>query len=304
MVEMNQIDRINIKTKDAEAEILLAGGCLANYRLVSGDGCVDLLRPCGRRQGGAFSPLETASFPLIPYCNRIRDGRFRFAEQAYQLPLNFGDHPHSIHGVAWQASWHAIEITAEKAVIELDYRSGDWPFPFRAIQSFEIDGAGLCQEITMTNTCDVPMPAGLGIHPYFPRHGGAVLKADVGFVWLTDETCLPTERMACPPKWNLGHGIDVDRLLCDNQFEPWNGQASVTWPEQGLSLDMEACGDLDRLVVYAPEGEDFFCVEPVSHITDAFNRTAEGMKPKASGMRILAPGETWRVWVQLKPKYI
>lgn len=299
---MNQNDRIKLKSKDAEAEVLLAGGCLANYRLTSGDGHIDLLRPGGDSQDGAFSPLDTASFPLIPYCNRIRGGTFRFAEQDYRLPLNFGDHPHSIHGVAWQSSWRPVETTAEKAVIELDYRGGDWPFPFRAIQSFELDGAALRQEIAVSNTGSVPAPAGLGIHPYFPRHGGAVLQAEVGFVWLTDETCLPTERVACPPRWTLGHGVDVEKLLCDNQFEPWNGHARVTWPEQGLSLDMEACGDLDRLVVYAPEGEDFFCVEPVSQITDAFNRTAEGMTPQASGMRILAPGETWRVWVRLQPK--
>jgi len=301
---MDQDDRIRLETRDAEAEVLLAGGCLANYRLLSDDGGIDLLRPCVGRRDGTFSPLESASFPLIPYSNRIRDGRFSFAEQTYQLPLNFGDHPHSIHGVAWQSSWQPIRITAAKAVIELDYRSGDWPFPFRAVQSFELDGAALRQEIAVTNTHDVPAPAGLGVHPYFPRHGGAVLQAEAEFVWLTDETCLPTERVACPPNWDLGHGIDVDNLLCDNQFEPWNGRASIKWPDQGLSLDLEASGDLDRLVVYAPEDEDFFCVEPVSHITDAFNRSAEGMAPEASGMRILAPGETWRVWLRLNPKYI
>ena len=27
-----------------------------------------------------------------------------------------------------------------------------------------------------------------------------------------------------------------------------------------------------HLIVYTPPGEDFFCVEPVSHMTDAINR--------------------------------
>ena len=68
-----------------------------------------------------------------------------------------------------------------------------------------------------------------------------------------------------------------------------------------MALEMTAAGDLDRLVVFAPYGGDFFCAEPVSHIVDAFNWTADGMPPQDSGMRILAPGELWQVWMHLRP---
>jgi aldose 1-epimerase len=41
-------------------------------------------------------------------------------------------------------------------------------------------------------------------------------------------------------------------------------------------------------VVYVPPDRDFFAVEPVTHMTDAFNRAARGERD--TGTRHLAPG--------------
>jgi aldose 1-epimerase len=53
-------------------------------------------------------------------------------------------------------------------------------------------------------------------------------------------------------------------------------------------------------VVYTPPGQSFFCAEPVSHITDAFNRAAAGQAD--TGMLTLAPGETVGVTLRLTPE--
>ena len=55
---------------------------------------------------------------------------------------------------------------------------------------------------------------------------------------------------------------------------------------------------LQFLVVFTPPGEDFFCVEPVSNCTDAFNQPAEG----DGGARILAPGESLTAQSVLSPR--
>jgi len=54
---------------------------------------------------------------------------------------------------------------------------------------------------------------------------------------------------------------------------------------------------LDFLVVYTPPGRPFFCAEPVSHVTDAFNLAAAGRTD--TGARALAAGETLRAVVTL-----
>lgn len=302
---------ICIATDDAEAQILLSGGCIGAYRLkqpggnTSSRGAMDLLRPLETHNDASADPLETACFPLIPYSGRIRNGCFQYGGKEYNVPLNFGEHPHNIHGIGWQTEWRLKEATGTQTTIDLEHDgSTDWPFPFLASQRFTMEGAGLRHEIALENTGNTPMPAGLGMHPYFPRHGKATLEAGVTSVWLTDETCLPTERVSCPPQWQLADNRDVDALECDNQFEPWSGRATINWPGQGLSLTLEASNDLDRLVVYAPKGESFFCVEPVSHMTDAFNLTAEGMSPEQTGMRTLEPGEVWQVWMHLTPSHL
>ncbi len=75
-----------------------AGGSLLWLR----HGGEDVLRPA---PDNCHDPLGMANFPLIPYANRIANGRFGFDGRDYQLPRNFGDHPHSIHGTGWQAAW-------------------------------------------------------------------------------------------------------------------------------------------------------------------------------------------------------
>lgn len=239
---------------------------------------------------------------MLPYANRIKNGRFRFAGIDYRLPLNFGDHPHSIHGVGWQSVWRLVRQEDQLVELALDYRGDGWPFPFRARQTFSLQGGELLHALDITNLADQPMPAGMGMHPYFPRHRGARLQADITHVWLIDDTCIPVERVPCPGRWNLGAGADVDALQCDNQFEPWTGRACISWPDDGMSAELTASEDLNRLGVYAPEGQDFVCVEPISHITDAFNRTADGGPPAETGMRVLEPGETWGVWLRLSPR--
>ena len=45
-------------------------------------------------------------------------------------------------------------------------------------------------------------------------------------------------------------------------------------------------------MIYVPPGQDFFCVEPVSHVNDGFNMLERGVE--GTGVRVLAPGQTLR----------
>ena len=290
-----------INTDTARLAVTLHGGCILAYRLEDGTGGFDILRPPAGSGNGPPAPTDTASFPLVPYSNRISAGRFRFGGQDHRLPLNFGDGPNSIHGVGWQSRWNLRRQAGDEIVLDLRHDGDGWPFPFHASQRFTLDGAALHHELAVTNVSGRPMPAGLGLHPYFPRHRGARLTADVTHVWLTDEQCLPTERVSCPDQWNLRQDADVDALKCDNQFEPWRGPARIVWPADGVGVELDASDDLERLVVFAPDGADFFCVEPVSHMTDAFNHDLRGLSREEAGMRVLEDGETWRVWMRLTP---
>lgn len=299
---MNDGAALTLTTPQAEAQVLLETGSLGAYRLTGGDTPLDVMRPFAGPVGGPVDPLDVAAFPLVPYFSGIRDGRFRFAGKTHQLKRNFGDHPHSVHGVGWQSTWQTDDSDADRAVIALDHPGTDWPFPFRAVQTFRLDGADLGHEIALTNTGDNAMPAGLGIHPFFPRRGGARLQANVAAVWVYDASLMPTERIPCPPRLDLAEGRDVGTLDCDTVFENWDGRAMIAWPEDGLSLEITADAALNRLCVYAPADADIFCVEPVSQITDAVNFAADGRPAEATGLHVLEPGETWTAASRFRPR--
>jgi len=285
-----------LKTSEAEVQVTSDGGCICAYRLSDG---FDILRPAHLAKNS--NPLDASSFPLVPYSNRIKEGVFVFRGRRYEIPLNFGDHPHSIHGVGWQSTWEVVSKSENKLILELSYSGDDWPFAFVAQQTFTLKGASLRQELKIRNMSDGTMPVGLGVHPYFAKHGEAFLTADAENVWMNNEECLPVERVKAPDAWDLKLGKNADTLMCDHLFEPWRGSVVIHWPKEKKSLELSANKDLNRLVVYAPKGEDFFCVEPVSHITDAFNSSEKGMPPNESGMRILPSGESWSVWIQFDP---
>jgi aldose 1-epimerase len=270
-----------------------AGGSIARYWIEDGAAILDLLRPWPAPRHR--DPFEAAAFTLVPYSNRIRAGRFSFQGRAVALPLNRPPERHSIHGHGWQASWRALDVRAHEAVLEYRHAADAWPWAYRATQHVVLAPSSLSVALTLTNESDAPMPAGLGWHPYFQRTPRTTLAADVQAIWLTDDEAMPTSLASPRPDSDPRRGVMVDAVALDNCFVGWRHRAVIERPEDGVRLVIAAEAPLDVLVVYTPPRRSFYCVEPVSHVTDAFNLAATGRTD--SGMRILEPGETLRAAV-------
>lgn len=241
---------------------------------------VDLLRRASDRAG---DPLAMASFPLVPYANRIADGRFTFEDVDYRLPLNFGDHPHSIHGFGWQTDWTASETGDVSTRLIHDHRgNAQWPSAYRAEQRVALTPSQLSMSLSVTNIGDVAMPIGLGFHPYFLADEATTLTFGARGLWLSTPDMLPDMQA---PADTLGDWssptIVRGTSLVDNAYTGWDGTAIVQRGD-GLRLTVMATG-ADWLHVYRPPDSVDFCLEPVSHMPDAINR---------GGMPVLAPGET------------
>ena len=247
-----------------------------------------------RRWDGSDSVRRTASFPLVPYSNRIRQGRFCVQGQAFEVPRNFGDHPHSIHGLGWQRPWQVEHRHAQGCLLTLDHdpqgQGGeDWPFAFHAEQRLKLDEQGLHLHLSVHNRSDRVMPAGLGWHPYFARHQGLYLQCSTRRVWLNDADSLPHECIEVPPSWCFEAPRAVQRPGLDNCFSGWDGRASLYWPQARLGISLLAGPGLEHLVIFTPpEPLDFIAVEPVSHLNNAIDQP----RPHDHGLVWLAPGHT------------
>jgi len=264
------------------------GGSLTAFRYRGRD----LMRPAGPALVAGAEPEAASSFPLVPFSNRIADCRFGFQGRVYELPPNFPPEPHAIHGQGWQHPWTVAEAGADRAVLDFAYRIAGTPFDYRARQILALGDHGLDLTLEVTNAGAGPMPAGLGMHPYFVRTPGVTLRARIAHVWLMDERSIPTRPAPLPADWDFARAPRVADLAMDHCFDGWDGRAELHWPETGVTLAIEAEPLFGHLVIYIPPGQDFFCVEPVSHVNDGFNLADRGVV--GTGVRVLAPGETLR----------
>jgi aldose 1-epimerase len=258
------------------------GGSVSALR----QGGVDIFRPT---LPGADHPLLTAHFPMVPYANRIADGRFACDSEHYALPRNVECQDHPLHGVGWLAPW-TVEAAGDRDVTLGHRHDGDthWPWTYAATQVFTLDDDGLRITLAVTNRDARAMPVSLGFHPYFTKAAVSAVSFAADGLWLADAGLLPTERVAadCLGDWSSGATPDPATLI-DNSYTGWSGEAILARPEGDLRLVGEGTPFLH---VYMPPDRDFFCAEPVTAIPDALNRTAP---------MLLAPGETRTIGMSL-----
>ncbi|MET8970293.1 aldose 1-epimerase [Streptomyces hydrogenans] len=198
------------------------------------------------------------SFPMVPWCGRTENGRFRDGATTHQLPVNAA--PHAIHGTVRDRAWTVARSSAAEAVLtcELD---DPWPFKGRVTQVLELAEDRLTLRFGV-EAFDASFPAQAGWHPWFLRnlgHGGE--DVTIGFTpgWQEErgEDHLPTGRRIAPlpGPWDdcfgMPDGVDV----------------TLTWPGE---LELKVTSRAEWVVIY-DEPEDAVCVEPQSGPPNGLN---------------------------------
>lgn len=241
------------------------------------------------------SMLDTACFPLVPFSNRIARGAFQFGGRAYKLAPNAPqvDPRNPLHGYGWLSEWQVIEAEGNSAIIEHVHAKGAWPWSYRARQHFTLDDTGLSTQLEVRNLDKKPMPAGLGFHPYFPRNADTVYLGQHRSEWQVDEECLPVSLIQSDRPRDWWEGKPAGARCVDTAYMSRKGALSIKWPDKGIGARVSPSDNLSVTVVYIPESKEFFCVEPVSHETNAINHLG-------SGMAILQVGETLQAAMRIE----
>ena len=269
------------------------GGSISAFEWTGENGVRGLLRKCN-------SPLENvldaASFPLVPYVNRIRGGRFSFRGRDVRLEPNMAGDPSPLHGQGWLNPWQVEETSDVAAVLGYRHPAGEWPWDYEARQEFALDARGLSVRLTCRNESPEPMPCGLGQHPYFYCGAETRIDTEVTHVWTIDEQVLPVEKVPAEAAYDLR-----DRLVCgqglDHGFDGWGGRARLTDP--GWPVELELSSPTAKFFqLYSPPEGGIFVAEPVTHANAALN-APEDEWPEL-GMRVLEPGDAMSLDMRLE----
>jgi aldose 1-epimerase len=283
----------------SETTVILRAGAMRLELNPSAGGSIAALewdgRPILRKaMSGSANVLDMASFPLVPYVNRIRGGNFTFRGREVRIAPNMAGDPSPLHGQGWLNPWQVEEASATTAVLRFQHAPGEWPWAYEARQEFVLDERRLTLLLTCRNLSQEPMPCGLGQHPYFPCGPETRIDTGVTHVWTIDEHVLPVERIPARGRFDLRR-----RLVCgqdlDHGFDGWGGlvwMGDPDWPYD-LLLSSVSAGFFQ---LYSPKDGGIFVAEPVTHANAALN--APENQWAELGMRVLEPNQ--ELWLDMR----
>jgi aldose 1-epimerase len=277
-----------IELKSGDLHLGLApeiGGSIAFFRR-SG---IDLMRALSGEAERKQDVLAVASFPMIPYANRIDDNRFTFEGRDYRVEPNNGDERFNVHGTGWKSTWAITEHVEGFARLTLDHHGIDDPYEYRAEQTFRLSPEGLVIETTIENTGPRRMPFGFGHHPWFDREDGVTLRFRAGDFWLEAPEGIAGDRIATPPELDFASPAPLPASWRNNCYGGWDGVAEISWPARGVALRIEADPIFRNLMFYADPKRPVFCLEPQTNVPCAFNKAERG--ESNLGILVLEPGE-------------
>jgi aldose 1-epimerase len=241
--------------------------------------------------------------PLIPWPNRVRDGRYEFDGHSHQLSLTEPEAGNAIHGLVRWANWSLADREAHRVAMEhVVHPQPGWPGTLQLRIEYELGDGGLRVTTTAVNVGAEDCPFGAGFHPYLTLGTAAVdslILQSPGAVYLeADERGIPTAarpvdgtpldfrspRELGPTRLDHGFGAldrDHDGLAWVRIATAGGGRRTALWLDRAYTHLMLFTGD----TLAGAERRRGLAVEPMSCAPNAL-QTGEGVVR-------LAPGQTF-----------
>lgn len=239
---------------------------------------------------------------LIPWPNRLGDGRYRFAGQCFQVPQSEPALANAIHGlVRWSAWERAAGTSSSVRMAHVLWPQPGYPFTLALEAAYELSDAGLTITLTAENAGTGPAPYGAGQHPYVrPSPGGVdgcVLRVPAERRLEVDERQLPTGRQ--PAVAGSEHDFREPRAIGATRLD--TAFTGLVRDADGLARVEVASGDGSRRVaVWLDRGCEYVMVFTGDTLAPAARRRSLAVEPMTCapdafrsglGLQVLQPGE-------------
>jgi aldose 1-epimerase len=241
---------------------------------------------------------------LLPWPNRIEDGRYEFAGSIHQLPLTEPARHSALHGLTRWVNWTAVEQAPDRVLLSLVLHPQDgYPFTLRFDVEYRLSADGLTNRTTATNIGSSAAPYGAGHHPYVTVGtliDQALLKLPALMRLEANDRLIPTGRLLP----NGGSPYDFLELRPIGSLSLDTAFANLVPDTDGLiRVHLQAPGADPQVTLWMEPVYKFLMVYTPDAIPDRARRrrsiAIEAMTcaPNAfrsgDGLIVLKPGESW-----------
>lgn len=247
------------------------------------------------------TPAPSASgVVLVPWPNRVRDGRWRHGDRDLQLAITEPKYRNAIHGLLRFAPYAVAADEASATLTATVYPQTGYPFALDTSVTYTLTDDGIHVRHVIRNAGAEAAPVAIGAHPFFTvgdADPADVVITSTGSAWLeTDDRMLPIAAHPVSGDVDLRAGRRLGDGLMDRCYIGLDRDAD------GRARTVLTAPDGRRTTVWQGEGMDFthvfitdtypdrslaVAIEPMTAPADAFN--------SGRGLRTLAPGEDWAV---------
>jgi aldose 1-epimerase len=252
-------------------------------------------------------PQASRGQVLIPFPNRVDQGRYAFHGRSLELALDEPERTNAMHGLVRWLNWAPLSHTPSRLVMGLVLHARDgYPFVLSLRVAYTLTRAGLRVRQSARNLGADPAPYGAGFHPYLsvgtPSVDECVLTLPARTYFLVNARLIPTGRAAVantPLDFREPRAIGdtmMDTSFTDLLRDP-DGVARVELAAPGGSPRVALLMDRAYQVVQVFTGDGLpglerrraLAVEPYTCAPNAFNN--------GIGLQVLAPGRCFSsVW--------
>ena len=278
-------EQFEITHGDQRATIVEVGGGVREYSV----GGRDVLQPY---------PVDAVcdgahGTPLIPWPNRVKDGRYSFDGRDYQLALSEPEKQNAIHGLLRWRNWSLVNLAGDYVVVGARLHPNDrWPFALDVSIQYRLGDEGLTVETQARNIGDGPCPYACGQHPYLSPGPGA--KVDDCTLELRAATRILTD-----PERQLPTGTEpVDGTDYDFRSSRRIGSLEVDHAFTDLAREADGrawvrfgCPDGRAVEMWTDDAYPITQIYTADTLAPARQRTALAAEPMTAPPNALATGD-------------
>ncbi|GHO55582.1 aldose 1-epimerase [Ktedonobacter robiniae] len=265
------------------------------------------------------------NFVLWPLPNRVRDKHYSYQGKNYSLQdvKRVETDKALVHGLVLDQIWQyeqpiikadSVSVTTYIEQTPESPHFAAYPFRSRLSLTYTLTHQGIDITYKVENKDTHDLPFGFALHPYFPILDGAqetyvTLPTDA--VMEADDALLPTGRIFEVGKlmyamYDLRQGRPVSCLNLDHVYtQIHSGEAAIIdYKKRGLQLRITASDDFTHIVIYAPPGASYLCVEHQTCSTDAINLHNQGERERQMAHLLeVAPGQSYSGTLHYTPTF-